>query len=639
MHSQQPDSASHRTEGRPTVHEPLSVPAPAPEHGAATAPLVHETQVESKDAAKEVELAPSSHLKLRLLFDRYEPLGPPIGGGMGLVFKVRDTVLGRIVALKTMKSALLAQPPEVERFLREARAVAQLEHPNIIKLHEYGEHRGEPYFTMEYLEGGSLTSRLAEYTKKDPCALAALMEKVARAVGFAHSKDVIHRDLKPGNILLDQAGEPRVSDFGLAKFLKEGDDITRADQVLGTWYYMSPEQTTGNRDTLSPASDVWSLGVIFYELLTGKKPFNGDTKEKISKEICKKEPVPPSRYRKDFDRKLEHIVAHCLTKDTDQRYRDATELAEALNRWLHGRAVAPPARSPFVPSRKKWKTRALALALLFSTLVLVLLPRLRVRDADPVERDKLLELTERLEKGEEVDLLGDDGRPIYSLDLGDVTRTKVTVSPKDGYEVLTNSLFMRELFPAHKYDSYRLSAEIQHYASFPLGMAGLFFGYHEQSPLGVKVNLFLATGVNDFNDEITPRISFLHASTSYAWDEIGTHKFQDVWLPINDDKARAWRLLVVEARKDSFEVSLDGNKFGSNSFENVNKLALSSLKRNIDLEARDAAQGKLRHHPKLIDLQGFVPQFSARCPLGLYLVRGSAVFRRVRLQLIGLEKH
>ncbi len=214
-------------------------------------------------------------------------------GGMGVVYRARDLVLNRPVALKMIvpRQGLLETPEAVHRFYREARAAARLRHPNIIAIHGMGLHQGRHCFTMPLLTG-ALSGRAASY-RDDPRAAAALVEKIARAVQYAHDQGVIHRDLKPANILLDEQGEPLVADFGLAKVLDADADASSPGQRVGTPAYMSPEQAAGHTWEVSPRSDVWALGVILYELLTGARPFAEATPEGTYKRVLTGEPARP----------------------------------------------------------------------------------------------------------------------------------------------------------------------------------------------------------------------------------------------------------------------------------------------------------------------------------------------------------
>jgi hypothetical protein len=296
------------------------------------------TVVQSSHSEPE-EAAAKEHT---VLFGRYEIIDQLGRGGMGVVYQARDIALGRTVALKMIRAGVLAEPQEIERFYREARAAALFQHPHIITLHDVGQEDDRHYYTMALAPGGSLAKR-REWFAGDPAAIAALVEKIARAVHFAHSKGILHRDLKPGNILLDEHGEPLVSDFGLAKFLDADAELTQPGAIIGTPAYMAPEQARGLPETITAQSDVWSLGVLLYELLTGQRPFAGRGREEVSRRILHAEPERPRTLRPGLDRALESIVLKCLEKEPARRYDSAEALANDLARWSRGeQTIARP---------------------------------------------------------------------------------------------------------------------------------------------------------------------------------------------------------------------------------------------------------------------------------------------------------
>lgn len=273
----------------------------------------------------------------------YEVLGELGRGGMGVVYKARQAILNRIVALKMAPQSAGRQ--DLARFLTEAEAVAAVDHPHVVRVFEFGDAAGRPFLAMEFLDGGSLADHLRCAGRLDPRVAAGLVGKVSRGVQAAHDAGVVHRDLKPGNVLLDAAGEPKVADFGLAK---RGDaDLTRTQAVMGTPAYMAPEQARGDTKFAGPAADVWALGIILYECLTGTVPFRGDDPWSIVRQVIEADPTPPRSRTDGVPRDLELICLRCLAKSPRERYPTAAALADDLDRFLSGGTVSVrPARLP-----------------------------------------------------------------------------------------------------------------------------------------------------------------------------------------------------------------------------------------------------------------------------------------------------
>jgi hypothetical protein len=259
-------------------------------------------------------------------------------GGVGIVFRARDLRLGRPVALKMLLAGSYAGPTELARFQREAEAIAGLCHPNIVQIHEVGDHEGRPYFTMELVDGGTLAQKLAGALQPVRWA-AELVAALARAVAVAHSAGLIHRDLKPGNILLTADGSPKISDFGLAR-RQDDVNLTRTGTAVGTPSYMAPEQASDAAGPVGPATDVYGLGAILYELLTGRPPFCAKTALETFQQVLADDPVAPSRLNPRVPRDLETVCLKCLQKEPHQRYPSASALAEDLQRYLLGQVVA-----------------------------------------------------------------------------------------------------------------------------------------------------------------------------------------------------------------------------------------------------------------------------------------------------------
>jgi hypothetical protein len=263
-------------------------------------------------------------------------------GGMGIVYKALHLGLKRVVALKMIRAGSRADVADTSRFRTEAEAVARFKHPNIVQIYEIGTHDGMPYFSLEYAEGGSLAKKLAG-TPQPPRESAALVETLARAMHTAHGAGVIHRDLKPANVLLTDAGVPKIADFGLAKRLDE-EGQTMSGALVGTPSYMAPEQAEGKTKEIGPAADVYALGAVLYECLTGRPPFKGATHLETIEQVKTQDPVAPRQLNPKVPRDLETICLKCLQKEVRKRYPTAEELADDLQRCVEGRPiVARPA--------------------------------------------------------------------------------------------------------------------------------------------------------------------------------------------------------------------------------------------------------------------------------------------------------
>ena len=274
----------------------------------------------------------------------YEILSELGRGGMGVVYQARQRNLGRLVALKMIQS--LAQPGSdlCQRFRREAELVARLQHPHIVQIYAVGEHEGRPYLALEYLAGGTLKEHM--HGPQSPRWAAEMVELLARAVQHAHERGVIHRDLKPANILLEVQGirsvglsAPKIADFGLAKH-HSSDGLTRTGDIVGTPSYMAPEQAAGDARKIGPATDLYALGAILYELLTGRPPFQCATPLETLVQVTQQEPVSLHHLIATVPRDLETVCLKCLEKDPTRRYTSAAALADELRRYLDGRPIA-----------------------------------------------------------------------------------------------------------------------------------------------------------------------------------------------------------------------------------------------------------------------------------------------------------
>jgi tetratricopeptide (TPR) repeat protein len=298
----------------------------------------------------------------------YDVVGVLGRGGMGVVYQARQKGLNRLVALKMILAGAHASVAQLARFRAEAEAVASLQHPNIVQVYEIGEQDGRSYFSLEYVDGGSLAQKL-NGSPQQPRYAAALVQALARAVHYAHERGIVHRDLKPANVLLTSQGTPKVTDFGLARRLDE-DSQTRTGDVMGTPSYMAPEQAAGKVHEIGPPADIYALGALLYEALTGRPPFRGATLLETLEQVRGTEPVPPRRLQPSVPRDLETICLKCLEKEPKKRYPSADALANDLRRFLAGEPIQ--ARPATAWERGwKWARRRPAIAALSAALVLV----------------------------------------------------------------------------------------------------------------------------------------------------------------------------------------------------------------------------------------------------------------------------
>ncbi|MBY0228652.1 MAG: serine/threonine protein kinase [Gemmataceae bacterium] len=420
---------------------PASTPSPVPP---LTPPTVAGSPTHSFDAGGTKpfhgeEPAPDALPRL----PGYEVLEEIGRGGMGVVYRALDVRLERIVALKVMRHG--ADQRMLLRFANEAKAMARLDHPHIVPILGGGEHRGAPYLAMKHLPGGTLASRRLA-SGCEPRWVAVLMEKVARAVDYLHSRHLLHRDLKPSNILLDEAGEPHVADFGIAKLLRGG-EMTPSGAVLGTLWYMSPEQVRGDLLRLGRASDVWALGVILHELVAGQRPFLGDELRVASAIVSDPPPpLPPEQ-----SRGLQPIISKCLEKRPERRYATARQLADDLKAWLEGLPPRP---------RNRRATMAACLSALSLGGLTALVGGEAKPGPEPPKRS----------------LLREDGWPASMAWMSGQEKTRLAGIPSEkALSITAESSCLLDLASAPGWLAYRLVAEVR-YSEGPTGSAGIYIG-------------------------------------------------------------------------------------------------------------------------------------------------------------------
>ena len=293
--------------------------------------------------------------RIQTEFGDYELLEEIGRGGQGVVYRARQKSLNRTVALKVIGLGQWSSTPHLKRFRHEAEAAARLEHPQIVPIYEIGERDGSCYFSMQFIEGGQLDQILKREAMSPHCA-AELLVKIARTVQFAHEHGILHRDIKPGNILVDKSGEPHLTDFGLARLIEQQSTVTNSFDVLGTPSYMSPEQAAGHTKELTAAADVYSLGAVFYQMLAGEPPFAGGTTYETIRLVLESEPRNPRTRNPKVDVDLATICLKCLEKNSARRYQSAAALADDIERWLRHEPVQARRTGMFTRGRK-WLQR------------------------------------------------------------------------------------------------------------------------------------------------------------------------------------------------------------------------------------------------------------------------------------------
>jgi serine/threonine-protein kinase len=329
-------------------------------------------------------------------------------GAMGTVFRAVQLEMDREVALKLISPGGRDEAAMRGRFAREVRSLARIEHPNIVPVYDAGDWQGFPYYTMKLVPRGPLSRHLERFSG-DVRSAVLLMAKMARAVGALHAAGVMHRDLKPLNILLGDNDEPMVADFGLARCIDDDSGPTESGSPVGTRPYMSPEQSLGSKTDYTPACDIWAVGIILFEVLTGRRPFEADDPVELYLKI-RGEPAPPaSSFNPTVPLELDAVIGRCLAKRPEDRYPTADAVADHLERWLAGEAFDVPAPlprpTPVRPRRRRWVAAAVVLAAVCGVLLGVVFWQ---KDGNPPKRT----IAERLAAGETVELIGATGLPL-----------------------------------------------------------------------------------------------------------------------------------------------------------------------------------------------------------------------------------
>jgi serine/threonine protein kinase len=549
---------------------------------------------------------------------RYELLAELGRGGMGVVYKARDPVLGRLVALKMIRAGLLAGPDQIQRFRVEAQMVAQFTHPHIVRLYEAGEQDNHHYFTMDFAPGGSLADHREKYGA-DPNKLVALAEKVARAVHYAHGKGILHRDLKPGNILLDERGEPLVSDFGLAKSLHADVELTREGVAVGTPAYMGPELIPGHGEGVTARSDVWALGVLLYDFLTGQRPFPGKDEREVFHQIETLEPARPRQLKRGLHRDLEAVVLKCLEKEPARRYASAEVLADDLARWQRGEPTLARPESWYL---RTWRTtrhlltRKMAVAPLMGALaVMAAVAYLGLRSPDSNAPKS------NPDSDRPIILIGEKGppkRPPHQW-LGEAEI--IPPQKRDGtFTVKANRYCLLEMV-ANRKPPFRFRAEVRHNAANPGGSAGIYFGSSRHPTDQGLAHCFVSLSFKDRHILKHPNgkpatyveVHLNRDNGPQQWRSFGIYGLP--FWPVGPVPVRntPWRKLAVEVTAKSYRVFWQGLLI----FETTSKALRQKFADNQRIPMPWDKTPVLH------------PRFTPTDALGLCLSQGEVSFRRV----------
>lgn len=564
-------------------------------------------------------------------FGKYEILEKLAVGGMSVVFKARQLHPNRLVALKIPHGAALAGTEAFARFQLEIEAVARLQHEHIVRIYECGEEDGRLYFAMEYVDGGTLAARIAGMPLPEREA-AQLVQALARAVHFAHRQGILHRDLKPANVLLAAGGAVKLTDFGLAKWLDADEGLTRSHAILGTAKYMAPEQARGDGKKVGVPTDVYGLGTILYECLTGRPPFPGESQEQILQQVQSAAPVSPARVRPGLSRDLEAVCLKCLEKDPARRYASAELLAEDLGRWLGGDAtLARPERWPARLRRTARRRPALAAALVLAVLAAVLTPTVAYL-RDPARRRERVEGAIR--EAHPVTLIGATGAPAWFQVRTDPAFTKTGTAPDGTVSVTAFRLGLVELLSDPQGESYRFAAEVrQDRGQEANGRVGIYCMHsHRPVPGGQVVHELCGIDFNELRQEPSPQPPLAGGKPAPGnWASFLIRRYLEPAItPIDhtvagpfarrfERRPDSWRKVAVEVTPGKVRAFWEGEFLGELSRAEL-------MERTRHLASGPAGAVHLQ------------PDLPARGALGLYVSGATASFRSVVVEPLGGEK-
>jgi protein kinase-like protein len=549
--------------------------------------------------------------------DGYELLAQIGHGPNGVVYKARNRLLNRVEVVKLIAGGDDAGPADLARFRLGAESQRLLQHANVVQVHTVGEQDGLPYFAMEYVEGGSLARRIAG--KAQPADEAArLVQTLAQAVHCAHQRGIVHRDLKPANVVLSADGTPKITDFGLAKRLDREQTLTATGAVMGTPGYMAPEQAAGKTRDIGPLCDVYALGAILYELLTGRPPFKGKTPLETIQQVLKRKPVRPRKLNRQVPAALESICLKCLEYQPRKRYRSAQQLADDLGRRLNHRR----------PRAHSWRARAGRAVRRHLRVVMVLgllggvalLAAAAAYVQDPQRR--LERLQGDLERGKPVTLIDWTGPPRwYRIPVGKGRAGIVGEKDKPFY-LSSSGITLLELLPDPRKEAFYFRAEVSRDASTMVGRMGIYFGHSRHPTPQGEINCFATLNFIDpvgVREEAGSSQLLLHW---YREPDPGPHLDftfgaglpAAILVPTAaPPDGERWHQMTLKVTPEAVQFLFDNHWSASLSHERLranvaNWLSLSKKGLNI------------------------APEFPARAGLGLFVSNASARFRNVQIE-------
>jgi serine/threonine-protein kinase len=597
-----------------------------------------------------------SAIKLPRSFGKYELLEEIGRGGMGVVYLARQAGLKRFVAVKMILAGVSASPEERKRFATEGEAMGRLQHPNFVLVHEIDEIDGQFYLSMEYLPGGSLSGKIAG-GRMPQSEAAKLVRTLARAMHVAHQQRIIHRDLKPSNVLLAADGSPKISDFGLAKLQDSEVAQTATASVLGTPSYMAPEQAQPRAGVIGPLTDVYSLGAILYEALTGHPPHQAPTKLETLELVRTQDPAAPHFYRPEVSPNLEAVCRKCLAREPADRYSSAEALADDLGRWLAGEPTL--ARPPRWYARVwRWLPKR-AVAAVFLTLAfaaaLFFLPRLIWPQPSPPEADDALKAIEaKLRKGQSVTLIDETGEPAWSQFHTGTDFSETSLADDGTFRINTWDVACLELLRDPQVERYQIHAELRNDAVDEKVAAaaevGLFCAMRDYPLPDSRAYFFVCLGFNDIVDlptafkglKFSPKVEPPPAPTGntvYVGPQIRWKNEKGM----QDDRSGEVKPNVFQCatdgktwRKITLAVSPEGiSSYWSDSPTGDARLLATLTAKSMNEKTKAGLARKLKINNHLGNVPGAInPEFTPRAPCGLFVNHSKVSFRNVVIEPI-----